>query len=328
MKQKRGAEMSSSIDTEGLKDQSIRKSWSGSSDLTDNEVVKDEPSDTQGEVPAYSSSSAKELIAPKISREILNVVEEHVIPRLVWGVQSDPIITNLGRDAIYMPSEDDVLAFADLAVNADVSSSLKFIRSLFDKGMAIESIYLDLIAPAAKYLGEMWVDDRVDFSRVSLGASCMQRSLLALSENSESEYNSTYQRSVLLSSMPGDQHMLGPSIAAEFLRRYGWHTQFVMPKSADDILVEIKNNEFDLLGLSLSCDDHLSDLDSLINRLKSDPSFKDIGIIVGGRGATIDPEHVMKAGSDVVALDARDAVLQAKDLFEKCHPNLVGSSPS
>lgn len=317
--------MSSPIDTEGLNDQGIQKSWSDSCDLTDHKGVAVESPDT----PAVGNSgSTQGLVASKVSDEILSVVEEHVIPRLVRGVQSDPVITNLGRDAVYMPSEEDVLTFADLAVNADVGASLKFIRSLFDKGMAIESIYLDLIAPAAKYLGEMWADDRVDFSRVSLGASCMQRSLLALSENSELENNSTYQRSVLLSAMPGDQHMLGPSIAAEFLRRYGWHTQFIMPKTAEDILVELKNNKFDLLGLSLSCDEHLLDLKSLIKKIKSDPGAKDVGIIVGGRGAAADPGHAISAGSDVVALDARDAVLQARILFEKRYPNLVASSSS
>lgn len=305
--------MSSFIDTEGRKDQSIRKSRSRTNDATDGPSVQSDSLDRRVE----GTPSSKKELRPKVSEEIVNVVEEHVIPRLVRGVQSDPIITNLGRDAVHMPSEEDVLAFADLAVSADVASSLKFIRALFDKGMAIESIYLDLISPAAKYLGEMWVDDRVDFSRVSLGASCMQRSLIALSEISESENNSTYERSVLLSAMPGDQHMLGPSIAVEFLRRYGWHTQFLMPKSPEEILVELKNNNYDLLGFSLSCDEHLSDLENLIKIIRSDPNAEGIGIIVGGRGAAVDPGHVINAGSDVVALDARDAVLQAKELFEK-----------
>ncbi len=41
-----------------------------------------------------------------------------------------------------------------------------------------------------------------------------------------------------------------------------------------------------------------------------------MGIIAVGRAVTADPGFVRKAGSDVVALDARDAVVQAKQLLE------------
>ena len=249
-----------------------------------------------------------------LSEQILHVVEDHIIPRLVRGSQEDPVLTNTGRDAARMPSEGDVIAFADLAVNTDVKSSLKFIESLIDKDVSVESIYLDLISPAAKYLGDMWVEDRVDFSRVSLGASCMQRSLIGLGQRYESKHDFTAQRSMLISAMPGDQHMLGPSIAAEFLRRYGWHAKFIMPNSPDDITNELRQSKFDILGLSLSCDDYLADLEPLITHVRS--SAGDVGILAGGRAVTADPGFVRSAGSDVVALDARDAVVQAKQLLE------------
>ena len=254
-----------------------------------------------------------------LSEQILHVVEDHIIPRLVRGSQEDPVLTNTGRDAARMPSEGDVIAFADLAVNTDVKSSLKFIESLIDKDISIESIYLDLISPAAKYLGDMWVEDRVDFSRVSLGASCMQRSLIGLGQRYESKHDFTAQRSMLITAMPGDQHMLGPSIAAEFLRRYGWHAKFIMPNSPDDITNELRQSKFDILGLSLSCDDYLADLEPLITHVRS--SAGGVGILAGGRAVTADPGFVRSAGSDVVALDARDAVVQAKQLLETRQSN-------
>ena len=260
------------------------------------------------------SEDAAGLGVGEFSEQILHVVEDHIIPRLVRGSQEDPVLTNTGRDAARMPSESDVIAFADLAVNTDVRSSLEFIGSLLDKDISVESIYLDLISPAAKYLGDMWVEDRVDFSRVSLGASCMQRSLIGLGQRYESKHDFTAQRSMLISAMPGDQHMLGPSIAAEFLRRYGWHAKFIMPNSPDDITNELRQSKFDMLGLSLSCDDYLADLEPLITHVRS--SAGEVGILAGGRAVMADPGFVMKAGSDVVALDARDAVVQAKQLLE------------
>ena len=107
--------------------------------------------------------------------------------------------------------------------------------------------------------------------------------------------------------------MLGPSIAAEFLRRYGWHAKFIMPNSPDDIINELRQNTFDMLGLSLSCDDYLADLEPLITHVRS--SAGDLAILAGGRAVNADPCFVRKAGSDVVALDARDAVVQAKQLL-------------
>ena len=69
---------------------------------------------------------------------------------------------------------DDVADFARLILTRSEAQALDCIESMRIKGAPIESIYLDLLAPAARYLGEMWEEDLCDFTDVTIGLGRLQ----------------------------------------------------------------------------------------------------------------------------------------------------------
>lgn len=215
------------------------------------------------------------------------------------------------------PSDDEVILFSDIATKCDTDAAMKFIVSLLDRGVPIESIYLDLIAPAAKFLGEMWEDDLCDFAGVTLGSSCLQRTLVALSEKYASQRDILSRRSALILTMPGDQHTLGPSVAAEFLRRYGWDVECVCPESVDDVYSITASQDFDIVGFSVSCDDDIDSLSDVVRGAREAAGQRTIGVLAGGRAIAEWPEVIADSDIDAIAENGRDTVIGAGKLFER-----------
>ena len=100
-----------------------------------------------------------------LNRAIEQTVTAQVIPRLVLA----------GRAALAPPAappliaDVDVTSLADAAVSPEEGAALAVVASARARGVPLESVYLDLLAPAARHLGELWESDTTDFSTVTLG---------------------------------------------------------------------------------------------------------------------------------------------------------------
>ena len=101
--------------------------------------------------------------------------------------------------------------------------------------MPVESLYLDLFAPAARLLGEMWSDDHCDFSAVTVALGRLQRLLRELSPAFGTEIEYPRQRPPRAVAQPPDeQHSFGLCMVAEFFRRDGWDVFGVVGGAVDD----------------------------------------------------------------------------------------------
>lgn len=259
----------------------------------------------------------KQLSATEGLLSIERVVAMNVLPELK-SLRSGPQSESSNRYSSYRrPSDEEVILFSDIVIHCDTDASLKFISSLLDRGVPIESIYLDLISPAAKFLGEMWVEDRCDFAQVTLGSSCLQRTVATLSEKHASQRNLLSRRSAIMLTMPGDQHTLGSTIAAEFLRRYGWDVECMSPESVDDVYQITQMQEFDIIGFSVSCDDDIGSLAEVIQSARDAAGSRNIGILAGGRAVIECPDVLDQFDIDATANNGRETVIGAGKVFER-----------
>ena len=78
-------------------------------------------------------------------------------------------------------SHADVEHFAKLMLANDEEPSFEAVMSYRARGVSIEKLYLDLLAPAARYLGELWNEDLCTFTDVTVGLGRLQRVLRELS---------------------------------------------------------------------------------------------------------------------------------------------------
>lgn len=96
------------------------------------------------------------------------VIEHEIIPRLVASRPRDTALPG-DRPADPQISDADVVAFAPLAITAEADVLLDFIEALIRRGVSVESILIELLAPTARVLGEYWEADRCDFVDVTMG---------------------------------------------------------------------------------------------------------------------------------------------------------------
>ncbi len=266
--------------------------------------------DTEG-APHGAAGSARGTIAPK--HHLLQTIEGEIIPRLVLarrGTGEAPVLTapaglTLGHELI--------AEIADLVARKDVGAAATRIDALRQSGLTVETLYLELLAPAARYLGELWEADILDFTTVTLGCTRLQQLLHELSPSffREAEQHE-HRRRVLLVPVPGEQHTFGLYMVAEFFRRAGWDVwSGCMPTRE---LTELVGKEaFSLVGFSLSGDQRLDSLASSIRSVRRASCNRGIGVLVGGPVFVGHPELVSLVGADATAQDGRQATLQAQN---------------
>ena len=212
---------------------------------------------------------------------------------------------------------DDVVEFSRLILKRDTADAFAFMQQLRDRGAGEEALYLDLLAPTARRLGDLWVADLCDFTEVTIGLGRLQHTMHELSfDFYRHALHMSQQRRILLLPAPGEQHTMGLLMVGEFLRRSGWDVWSAPWSSRDDMLTMVQHQWFPVVGLSISCDRHLDELTRGIQRIRKESRNDTVGIMVGGPLVLEQPEVVARVGADATATDARDAAVQADRLIE------------
>ncbi len=210
---------------------------------------------------------------------------------------------------------NDVEEFAEIVLSQDISAAHHFVAKLTAQGIQMESIYLDLFAPAARLLGERWVDDVCDFTSVTLGMSRMQQILHALSLEPGPKASEMSDKSAMLVTVPGEQHGFGAVMVGEFFRRAGWNVWTGTPESEEEVLDLMMDETFNIVGFSVSCDLHLTGLEHMIERVRAASTNRDMGVLAGGRAMIANQSFAANLKADVIGIDGRQAVLKANELL-------------
>lgn len=212
-------------------------------------------------------------------------------------------------------SDEDITAFAKQALDADAIDMLASVEKCLSKGYSVEAIYVNLLAPAARFLGTEWENDNCDFVEVTMGLWRIQEILRELAELSPPKIGSSHgKRSALFSTMVGDQHSLGTLMVAECFQRAGWYTDILLDPSKSDLTHKVAGTYFELLGLTLTAECSANDVNQLIKGLRSVSKNPDIVIMIGGHQVNANPDMTEQAGADATASDAENAIETAEAL--------------
>lgn len=247
---------------------------------------------------------------------VVQTIKTQIIPRIVLALRSAP---RLKEDK---PIEQQPLSaveqFTTLALGNHDGEALEYIENLIDRGASVESVFVDLLAPAARHLGELWESDATDFANVSLAMSRLQRILRVLGERFFSEKNQGVGgQSALLTTIPGEQHSFGLSMVAEFFRRAGWNLCTGPFASHQELTSLVHNHWFDVVGFSVSSDRRLDELRRDIDQIRRDSRNKNVGIMLGGPMLAANPQLVTSVGADMMSVDATTAPQQARSLIDQ-----------
>jgi methanogenic corrinoid protein MtbC1 len=118
-------------------------------------------------------------------------------------------------------------------------------------------------------------------------------------------------------------------MVSEFFRKAGWKVWGELTAKESEIVNQVQNEWFDLIGISVSIQEQFAELNSLINTLKKASKNPQVGIMVGGPIFNAQPELITKVKADIIGLNAQEALEAAELLITKAQENApLSTSPS
>jgi methanogenic corrinoid protein MtbC1 len=203
--------------------------------------------------------------------------------------------------------------FALYTLSAGHGSLLAIVGNLLQQGITLESIYLDLLSPVARRLGEYWNDDLVSFADVTIALGRLQQVVRELSvQPPKGGVLAPNGRSALFAAAPGEQHTFGLLIIEEFFRRSGWRTWTENGGGIGPVVAAAETHFFDIFGLTASSEEHLDQIAPMIMSVRRASKNRDITVLVGGRVFNETPELAARVGADAMATDPKEATLRAE----------------
>lgn len=205
-----------------------------------------------------------------------------------------------------------------LVLLEDASISVSYVKEMHASGTALEDIYLLLLTPVARKLGDMWDEDQTSFTDVTIALWRIKQLMYDLSPifQQYAEQNQSGS-SIMLVPLPGSQHNLGLFMVSEFFAKAGWRIWGELAATEDDIITMAAKEWFDVVGLSASVREQFPQLKELIKAIKSKSKNPRVGIIIGSPVFNQFPELVADLGADMVGVNAEDALEKATFYVEK-----------
>ena len=244
---------------------------------------------------------------------LTRTVELDVIPQLLRAY-ARPVVPVVAPLLVTTAHVKDLVG---LVLARGEPEAVAFVEAMHDQGAAAESLYLDLLAPAARHLGEMWENDACDFTEVTIGLWRLQNAMRELSPSFlRSPEIRTNGPRVLLVPLPGETHTFGLSMVYEFFRRAGWNAWSGPIAGSADLRAMVRREWVEVIGFSLACDDKLDVVRAEIRSVRRASKNPALGVLVGGPGFTANPLLAAQVGADGTAIDGQQAVLQAQALVD------------
>jgi len=229
--------------------------------------------------------SARHAWEPALPESALRAVTEELVSRIARKMPAD--VSSL---TLLAPAPREKLeAFCDALISADPAKSGRFFDQLRDSGKTPDALTLCWIAEAARALGDRWVADTCGFLDVTLGLSRLH----GLQRTLRSAYvpGSIYQPpelSALFAPVPGETHLLGVTMAADFFRRAGWRADLHCEPGLDSLCARAKTGDYRLIGLSAGCQVTREGLVLAVQRLRE--TLPNVKIVLGGFITELEPD--------------------------------------
>ena len=255
-------------------------------------------------------AAAKQRLA-----RLARTIEADVIPRLVRAHR--PAAANPTPGSA-VPTAHEAETFVQQILNDSETSVSTTLSRLRERGVSVESLYVDLFGPTARALGVMWEDDLCDFSTVTVALGRLQRLLRDLSPafGSEVEHPANGRRALFVQPRH-EQHSFGLSMVAEFFRRDGWDVMGGVGGAVTDPAGTVRTEWVDAVGFSVGSDQRLAWLKETIAAVRAASRNTHLVVLVGGPLFSAQPGLAAELGADGTARNGKDAPTIAEQLLSR-----------
>lgn len=239
-------------------------------------------------------------------------------PDTVTALAKEVIARLAGKAKNSKADPGTIVGLSKALVSADPEAAAALIEKHFARGLTIDAIYLEYLAPASEQLGEWWTSDKVSFAEVTVGTGRIYAIMRSLSRRIRPAPQ-TKEKSALFAMVPGDDHVLGLRMAIDLARDEGWEIEAHLATEHDALVDEITASGHLLVGLSAGSSHSFPNLVRLIVALRV--SVPNIKIVLSGGILDKSQDKVQLLDADAIARTFEDAMSALDRLWNDFHPD-------
>ena len=195
-------------------------------------------------------------------------------------------------------------AFCRALLREDDETCLSMVDATVVDAASVDQVYLTFLGEAARLLGSWWEEDRATFSEVTIGTGRIYAMLCAL-RPALIETKTVQSRQAIFAAVPGEQHFLGVTMAADMFRARGWDIELFTGQSHEDLVETVDRLDPAFIGLSAHGKRSTVPLIRLVVALRA--GHPGSYILVSGNIAKNDVEMTDVTGADLVTTDIEAA---------------------
>ena len=200
-------------------------------------------------------------------------------------------------------------------VVGDSDASLELTKKAMNAGISAREILGRGLLPAMEIIGEQFENEEVWFPELLMAADAMKAAVALLRpELSKNKVPSVGK--YVIGTVEGDAHDIGKNIVRMMLEQNGWEvTDLGTDVPIEKFCSVIKEDSFDILGLSALLTVTMPAMDNVIKALRAAGLRDKVKIMVGG--APLTQSFADQIGADAYAKDAVGATRKAKGLVSR-----------
>lgn len=252
-------------------------------------------------------------------KALTQTIEGEIIPRLLVMFSGSASISD-SADSGTRPIDArliataDVMTFGELLMTSQSRDCIDYVELLQSHGVPLETIFLDLMAPAARWLGTLWTEDLRSFTEVTIALGTLQRVFRHFASEFTGNYPVGPARRAFLVPAPGEQHTFGLFVVETFLHRAGWLVDTMPAYDEQAVRAYLAANTVQLVGVSLSCERFIKETSFALQMMREESADNGVALMAGGKVFQSDPKLARELGADATATDAEKTVKEADRL--------------
>ncbi len=236
-----------------------------------------------------------------IINEGLSYLEDRDIERITF-FNSDDLL------------DEEARTYLDLLLAGKRKKAADLIEGLVEDGTSIKDIYEHIFQKTQYEIGALWQTNQVTVAQEHYCTAATQLIMSRLYPKIFAMEKS--DKRLVACSVADELHEIGIRMVTDFFEMEGWDTYYLGANMPDDHLIKsIKENNADVLAISVTIPLHISKAKNLIQILRDDRKLDEVKVIVGGYPFKKIPDLWKKIGADGWAESADDAIETANKLI-------------
>ena len=206
--------------------------------------------------------------------------------------------------------EAEVRQYLDSLFQKNSRNTMFMVQEFCQKGIPLSDLYVEILAESMRRIGELW-----HTARISVDAEhyCTSVTQMAMAQLYPVLFSKERKNKTVLCACPGTElHEMGARMVADLFENDGWDSIYLGAAVPEDALLKsIRENDPDLLTLSVSMPQHLVECQALTERIRKE--FPTLRIAVGGNAFRSTHSIWKNWPVDIYTDDARELVRRANE---------------